>query len=866
MKKNYYFAALGLLVASCASDEIVDTATGYKPATDAPISFVTSQKNITRAYSPLQDNHTYNFGVFAYKSTDKVNPVMPNYLVGYYDDAKAYQQTGTTVGDKEELVDGLSYWMYEGMGNAEYNGTYAGAAITNAFKSNNANQYLKYWDKAADYTYFYAYAPYINSSVKPTATYVDGTAQSATGTDTYVLTIPNGTLTDGYDDPSLAEYMYASAKVAKANYGHDVALQFKRLNAKVNIKFWEDIPGYKVRILDLNNTYGVSAAASIKEAGKGDFGYKGGKYYTANGVKIKFNDGAFQSMKQFEGTLAEPAAVDGNNPTPLNFKSPTEAQIGENRYTAVQSPTTYYAIPKGDGVNVLADGNTDFTTDQACDADLAKTGFTFHVSYELTAEDTGEKIVVKNATVHVPYTYANWKGNTHYTYIFKITKNSNGSTDPDDDSNIDPTDPEVPTTPALYPIIFDNCTVVDWDELDGEWNISDGNATIYHDVQLFAEAGCTTPKYSLVSGDIYVKVTDEDTYANHTIDYTKITLAGPDLTNVTYDNATHKITVATGAGAGVYTVTYTCPATGDQTTHPATWTEKFVVGNEYAITTHRDVIGTKSNNASAKLNITGTKDGTATALTSANLSIDYPDNFSDEDKAHVAISGTDVVVKSTAKPGVYKVVYTIDEGSVVKVAEKQFTVVDYSLTLSHTVVFNTASGTVVTGNQAADANHVYTCTTGSVSGNAITVANNTAEGTYTVTYTVYGSEDDETVYTKTFEVRNTHAVAVSKAAIDRNVGTSNTGDLTTDNIVVSTTFNGVATTADLTAKLSIVKLAADGTETATTAGDFSIVYDSANNYNLKVKNNVATGDYYVKFVQTVAGADKAEYVHFVVTE
>lgn len=857
MKKLMILLAATLSFAACVDDSLVDKSSNLT-GKEGPISFVMAQKNMTRAtsYQDMQKTGHYNFGVFAYKSTDKVNPVMPNYLVGYYDEDKAYQKAGTTWGDQEGLVDGLSYWMYEGMGSAEYNGTYAGGALTNAFKSNNANQYLKYWDNAADYTYFYAYAPYINGA--GTATYVDGTAQAATGSDTYVLTIPNGTLTDGYDDPSLAEYMYASAKVAKANYGHDVALQFKRLNAKVNIKFWEDVPGWKVRILDLTNTYGVSAAASIKDGTSGDFGYKGGKYYTANGVKIQFADGAYDSEMQFAGTTAD-------NTTPLNFKSPTDAQIGETRYTAAESPTTYYAIPKGSSADVLLNTTKDLTETQAVDADLAKTGFTFHVSYELTAEDTGEKIVVKNATVHVPYDYANWKGNTHYTYIFKITKNSNGSTDPDDDPNIDPTDPEVPTTPALYPIVFDNCTVVDWEEVDGEWNISDGTGPIYHDVQLFAEAGLTTPKYSLVSGDIYVNVTDKDTYKDHGIKWDAITITPADA-NITYDAATHKITVGAAAAAGVYTVTYTCPAAGDQTTHPSTWTEKFVVGNEYEITTHRDVIGTNSNSTSAKLNITGTKNGSAETLTSANLAIEYPDNFTDAQKENVTISGTDVVVKSAATPGVYKVVYTVDEGSVVKVAEKEFTVVDYSLTLSHTVVFNTDGGTTVTANQTADANHVYTCTTGTVTDNTIAVANNTAEGTYTVTYTVYGGEDDETVYTKTFEVRNTHSVAVSKAAIDRNVGTSNVGDLTTDNIVVSTTFNGVATTTDLTAKLSIVKLAADGTETATAAGDFNIAYNADNHYNLKVKNNVATGDYYVKFVQTVAGADKAEYVHFVVTE
>lgn len=848
MKKVFFFAATLAALASCSTEGLVDDWAGA--GKDGAISFVMQNKNMTRSYQDMQKVGHYNFGVFAYKSTDQVIPVMPNYLVGYYDDNLAYQQSGTTVGDQAGIEDGKSYWMYEGMGNTEYNGTYAGGALTDAFKSNNANQFLKFWDNAAASYCFYAYAPYINGT--GTATYVDGTAQAATGDDKYVLNIPNGTLTDGYDDPALAEYMYAVTKVEKANYGHDVPLNFHRLNAKVNIKFWEDVPGYKVRILNLSETYneGVYAAASIKEPGKGNFGYKGGKYYTANGVKIQFNNGAYDSMKQYEGTLAKPTAADGNNPTPLKFKAPTEAAIGEYRYAAAESPTTYYAIPKGDGANVLADGNMNFATDQACDADLALTGFTFHVSYELTAEDTGERIVVNNATVHVPAEYCNWKNNTHYTYIFKITRNTNGSTlDPSDPNSpiIDPTNPEVPEVQALYPIVFDNCTVEDWDEVEGEWNISDDANLIYHDVQLST--------YSLKNGTIDVTVTDHDTYAGHGIDYTKISLAGPDLTNVTYDNATHQITVAAGAAAGVYTVTYTCPATPAQATHPQTWTEHFVVGNEYTIDTHRDVIGTNSNNASAKLNITGKMDGSATTLTAANLKIHYPDNFKTPDfsaseleilKDAVQVVGTDVVVKNNALPGVYKVVYTVDEGSKVKVAEKEFTVKDYSLTLDHTTVFNTDGGTVVKGNQVADANHVYTSETGSVSGNAITVANNTAEGTYTVTYTVYGGEDDETVYTQTFTVKNQYAVTLGKDNIDSMVGTAATGDVSTDGILVTLKNNGVTTDTDLTGSLKVV--AADAANTATADDNFSFVWDdTAKTITLKVKRGAAKKQYKVVY-------------------
>lgn len=846
MKKLLILSVAALAFTACSNEDLVDGAIG-NAGKEGPIGFVMQQGNMTRALTDMQKTGHYNFGVFAYKSTDKVNPIMPNYLVGYYDNEKAYQEAGTTVGDPNGIEDGKSYWMYEGMGSAEYNGTYAGGALTADYKSNNANQYLKYWDLSAENTYFYAYAPYINSTVKPTATYVDGTAQSATGSDTYVLTIPNGSLVDGYDDASLSEYMYASAKVGKANYGHDVALQFKRLNAKVNIKFWEDVPGWKVRILNLSETYnkGVYAAASIKDNTSGQYGYKAGKYYTKNGAKIQFSDGTATGTKQFAGTTA-------TNTTQLTFAAPTDAQIGETRFAASESKTTYYAIPKGATADVLKNDTKDMSQTQTVDPDLAKTGFTFHVTYELTAEDTGERIIVNNASVHVPFEYCNWKENTHYTYIFKITTNSNGTTE--GTPTIDPSDPEVPEVASLYPIVFDNCTVEDWDEYESEWDITDGVELAYHNITL--KEG-TTDMYSFKSNiahNLTVEVANADKYLTHAVDYTQVTVEGPDAAdeNTWYTSGTQTIAVPAGAAAGLYTVTYTCPApAAAHATHPATFTQTFFVGNAYEVNTHRDVIGTNWSDAAseAKLTITTKKDGTAegTAGASGVLSIVYPENFDAADKALVAVDGTNVVVKKTAKAGTYKLVYKITEGTKqVIVAEKLFEVKDYNLTLSHTTVFNNVGGTVVTGNQTADANHVYTCTTGSVSGNAITVANNTAEGTYTVTYTVYGGAADQTVYTKTFAVKNQYSVSLAKDNIDSMVGTAATGDVSTDGIVVSLKNNGVATDTNLTSALKVV--AADAEATATADANFSFVWDgTAKTITLKVKRGAVKKAYKVVY-------------------
>ena len=64
--------------------------------------------------------------------------------------------------------------------------------------------------------------------------------------------------------------------------------------------------------------------------------------------------------------------------------------------------------------------------------------------YTLTADDkSGETIEVKGATAAIPEAYSKWNTNTLYTYIFKISENTNGYTGDD------------PSHTGLYPITFD---------------------------------------------------------------------------------------------------------------------------------------------------------------------------------------------------------------------------------------------------------------------------------------------------------------------------------------------------------------------------------------------------------------------------
>ena len=439
MRKLLLITACSALIVSCTNDTELNGGNNSESKQNT-IGFEVLHRNsiTTKAgKSNLQEAGHYNFGVFAYKniSSSSSQQVMNNYLVGYKGNNVGYNLT-----DANQTTLSSSNWAYEKLGSSEY--TYDGTdgyykKDETFYMSNNANQYLKYWDKSSESVDFYAYAPYINGN--QTATFA---------TDTKKMTIGNDGIKDGYDDRSKHEFMYANTTVAKANYNKEVQLAFKRISAKMQIKFYEDIAGYQVQILDLkeDKTSGVCAAPAIAPTGEGTT-YTYGTLYHSAGATIDFS-GATPSLSLTGNTKFSRESTNGEC---LRFNVPTANSIGTDKNNASPSSTTYYLIPI----------NQD------------NTGLTFHVTYKLTAEDTQETIIVRNATVHVPYSACNWTSNNSYTYIFKITKNSTGTTE--SNPTIDPSDPNPSTDKALYPIIFDECTIENWTEVDSEHNINDNN-------------------------------------------------------------------------------------------------------------------------------------------------------------------------------------------------------------------------------------------------------------------------------------------------------------------------------------------------------------------------------------------------------
>lgn len=389
MKKTVFLAAAAVALASCSSDELVNNSA----VNEAPIAFNVGQKNITRgdAVTPskLEDAGYYDFGVWAYKTkTGAFDLVMDNYQVGCAG-YSSFTKDGANKGD----------WFYEGLN----------------------SQILRYWDLSYTNTNFYAYAPY-NSDVTFSETEKK-------------ITVPASVNKAGTEH----DVIYAGTKMTNSDLAK-VPLQFKHLGAKVNINFYEDIPGYKVELLEVTNDGDIQATPA-KHEGKT---YSAGKYFTESEATIAYDE-------DMVPTATVDVTGEGNSDDNLVFKLPNGSKevpgvvatgVDQNY---LESPTTYYAVAQP-------------TT--------STTGFTFHVSFKLTAEDNNEVIIVRDARVFVPANDGNgkyiaaWQPNTKYIYTFKITKDTTGTTA---ETTPDVNDPTVPDTPALYPIIFDNITIVDYE-------------------------------------------------------------------------------------------------------------------------------------------------------------------------------------------------------------------------------------------------------------------------------------------------------------------------------------------------------------------------------------------------------------------
>ena len=439
MKQNLFLAALAFVaLASCTSDEFVgengSPNSGNNNGSGA-ISFNSGSKAITRASgAEAAKILNKNFVVEGIKTVSSTSSeVFDNYNVNYSENTA------------DKTASNTANWEYV-----------AQSILTG--KTDAAEQTIKYWDFAAKQYDFWAYSlgggSATVSSLAHDAT-LTTSAYTISGDATNLAKVYISDLVTAYN-PEKTVSGVANDKTEPAVMGNEVTLSFRSLVSKVRVGLYETIPGYSVRevkfypasngtpadnvvlyatgenLPSFNSTSNTAEyTVSFPTIGASNIG--NGDYNKAH-VTLSSNDKA--STVGF-GTLSYGVHQDGKKEkTGYTAGTPgTWTNIWVQRSSNTCTWAKESAANAGDYSIVLPNESGEVLT--------------LKVDYTLESIDgTGETIEVHGATALLPSQYTQWKPNYAYTYIFKISDNTNGLT------NVANTDKV-----GLYPITLDAVAV-----------------------------------------------------------------------------------------------------------------------------------------------------------------------------------------------------------------------------------------------------------------------------------------------------------------------------------------------------------------------------------------------------------------------
>lgn len=415
MKHYFLFAAALLALASCSSDDILGGGQNSENATSA-IQFGSETGKITRAVdnksggdaAGLLDN---NFVVVGYKgnATDAANTglVFDHYNVNYKDGSANTTESNT------------KNWEYVNQ-DQKVRGTnpekkLAGDAVT--------AQTIKYWDNSVKSYDFLAFSMGKGKTTDGNKTYATPTAVKSDKLkdDAYTLTGDANTLGECYiSDITTVE------KVSKGYVNNAVTMNFRHATSKVRIALYETVPGYvisDVKFHDAAWTNGVQYTEGKTEGTLfGTFNKKGTMtvYFPTTGTAQKSNSDYNKAHVSFKADTE-----DGTEKT-ISFGT---VNYGNAKEDAISEGATYLSQTAANPSYCGDKANNQTYYQTVLPAENASQPASIRIDYKLTATDgSGEVINVKNATATVPASYTAWKHGYAYTYIFKISQNTNGTT------------------------------------------------------------------------------------------------------------------------------------------------------------------------------------------------------------------------------------------------------------------------------------------------------------------------------------------------------------------------------------------------------------------------------------------------------
>lgn len=531
MNKFFIAAASALALASCSSDDFLGEIQGNEQngATSA-INFGGDTGKITRATSngkAAADLLENNFVVVGFKGnkTDEANNEV--YAFDHYNVNFNESSANSTLSN-------LKGWEYV---NQDMTVNGAGKSLA---QSGATQQTIKYWDHSCASYDFLAFSMGKKGSAPKEYATPSSVDKANLATAAYTLTGDVNTLSECY----ISDMKTAVEK--ENDYGKPVELSFRHLASKVRMALFETIPGYVVSDVKF---YADATGTTNSEEGTlfGKFNNSGTLtvYFPTTGIVNKGKKDYNKAHVSFTATTAagETATLSSKGFGAVKYGNQDEGTIREgSTYLSQNAAKPSYC---GAGYqNVLP-------------SEGAPSSITLRIDYKLTSVDgSNETINVKGATATVPAQYTEWKSGYAYTYIFKISQDTNGSTGG--------------TSTGLTAISFD-AVVVD-DEANGLQEtittVSDNSFTTYG----YKDNKVTTNGNEYVNGtDIYATV-----YVPAAGETAAKTVAPQKLYTVTLeDGATQTINEASVANA---------LEKGTNDTAKKTWTVTDNLGKKMVVT------------------------------------------------------------------------------------------------------------------------------------------------------------------------------------------------------------------------------------------------------------------------------------------
>lgn len=469
MNKFFIAAASTLALASCSSDDFLGEIQGNEQngATSA-INFGGDTGKITRDPSTgktAADLLENNFVVVGFKGskTDAANNEV--YAFDHYNVNFKYGSAFSTESNR-------AGWEYVNQ-DMNVKGTKPAASLA---QGGAEQQTIKYWDHScASYDFIaFSMGKKDAASKYATPTHVD---KDKLATAAYTLTGDVNTLSECYisDMKTVKEKDYTKTSVS---------MSFRHLASKVRMALFEIVPGYVISDVKFYTDATSTTTDNTEGTLIGKFNNSGTLTVffpttgTDHATEKDYNKAHVRFTKST--TAGETGVLNHKGFGAVNYNNQAEGTISAGTtYLSQNAATPSYC---GAGYqNVLP-------------SEGAASAITLRIDYKLTSVDgSKETINVKGATATVPAEYTEWKSGYAYTYIFKISQDTNGSTG------------GTGTKPGLTAISFD-AVVVD-DEANGLQEtittVSDNSFTTYG----YKDNKVTTNGNEYVNGtDIYATV------------------------------------------------------------------------------------------------------------------------------------------------------------------------------------------------------------------------------------------------------------------------------------------------------------------------------------------------------------------------